>query len=404
MSALEPAAPEGASTSPSLSRIGRVWLAGAALAALAAVAAIVVVRSKGHTEEHSKTDVPTMDGTTVVLTPKFRERLGLKIAPVRNVPLTPVVKVTGTVGFDPRFVAAVGARLKGLVRTVAKYEGDTVARGELLAQIDSPELGAAQANVLVYRAQRRAAELNLKREEDLASRGLTTAREVEVSAATLEEFRSKLIAAEQQVSALSGGELSQQRAGPLGIHELRSPLGGTVVERHLSPGQSVDGEHFAFRVADLDHLWVELAVFERNVTNLHKSDRVELSPLTSADESIEGQIAHVGEQIDPATRTAVVRVEADNRSRKLRPGQAVTARIHLSNSDSKPVAVIPNSAVTYVDGKPTVFVAETELRLVATPVELGESDGTDLQIVSGLETGKSIVVDGVFGLKSELFR
>jgi cobalt-zinc-cadmium efflux system membrane fusion protein len=364
----------------------------------------IVVRSRAHPAISAKTDVPTMDGSTVVLPQGFKERLGLKTAPVRELPLTPVVKVAGTVGFDPRYVAAVGARLKGLVRNVARFEGDLVKRGDLLAQIDSPELGAAQANVLVYRAQRHAAELNLKREEDLASRGLTTAREVEVSAATLEEFRSKLVAAEQQVSALAGGEFRENRGGALGIHELRSPLGGTVVERHLSPGQSVDGDLVAFRVADLDHLWAELAVFERNIGNLHKSDRVELTPLTNAADTIEGQVAYVGEQIDPATRTAAVRVEVDNRSRKLRPGQAVTARIHLSGSNLRPVALVPNGAVTFVDGKPTVFVAETELRLVATPVELGESDGTDQQVVSGLATGKQVVVEGVFALKSELFR
>lgn len=380
------------------------WIVGSLLVATALViAGAVASRSKSHAASSTKVEVPTMDGSTVVLPRGFKERLGLKAVPVRELPLTPVVKVAGTVGFDPRYVAAVGARLKGLVRNVARFEGDFVKRGELLAQVDSPELGAAQANVLVYRAQRRAAELNLKREEDLASRGLTTTREVEVSAATLEEYRSKLVAAEQQVSALSGGEFSEHRTGPLGIHELRSPLGGTVVERHLSPGQSVDGDLVAFRVADLDHLWAELAVFERNIGNLHKGDRVELTPLSSTD-VIDGQVAYVGEQIDPATRTAAVRVEVDNRSRKLRPGQAVTARIHLSGANLQPVAVVPNAAVTFVDGKPTVFVAETELRLLATPVELGESDGNDQQIVSGLAAGKAVVVEGVFALKSELYR
>jgi cobalt-zinc-cadmium efflux system membrane fusion protein len=368
------------------------------------LAGALVVRSRTQPAVSAKADVPTMDGSTVVLPRGFKERLGLKTAPVHVLPLTPVVKVAGTVSFDPRHVAAVGARLKGLVRNVARFEGDVVKRGDLLAQIDSPDLGAAQANVLVYRAQRHAAELNLKREEELVSRGLTTAREVEVSAATLEEYRSKLVAAERQVSALSGGEFPEHRTGTIGIHELRSPLGGTVVERNLNQGQSVEGDLVAFRVADLDHLWIELAVFERSIGSLHKGDRVEVTPLTNVADTIEGTVAYVGEQIDPATRTAAVRVEVDNRSRKLRPGQAVTAKIHLSGSHLQPVALVPNAAVTFVDGKPTVFVEESEFRLVATPVELGESDGTDQQVLSGLKEGKSVVVEGVFALKSELFR
>jgi cobalt-zinc-cadmium efflux system membrane fusion protein len=66
--------------------------------------------------------------------------------------------------------------------------------------------------------------------------------------------------------------------------------------------------------------------------------------------------------------------------------------------------VVPQSAVTYVDGNPTVFIAETDLRLIVTPVELGESDGHNREVVSGVTPGQRVVVEGVFALKSELFR
>jgi cobalt-zinc-cadmium efflux system membrane fusion protein len=269
--------------------------------------------------------------------------------------------------------------------------------------IVSPVLGSAQASVLMFRAQLKAAELNAKREKDLASRGLTTSREVEESSATLEEFRSKLMAAVQQVSALGGAPV-QENGGVLGVHQLRAPLAGTVVERHVSAGQSVEGHLTAFRVADLDHLWVELAVFERNLMGIRRGDRVDLHPLSDGAETIEGQVAHVGEQIDPATRTATVRVEVDNRERKLRPGQAVTAKIQASGAVEAKVALVPHGAITFVDGKPTVFVAQSDLRFVSTPVELGEGDANDRQVISGLNAGDSVATDGVFALKSELFR
>ncbi|HEX7668774.1 MAG TPA: efflux RND transporter periplasmic adaptor subunit [Polyangiaceae bacterium] len=339
-----------------------------------------------------------------MLTAKFRERLGLRTAAVRQVPLTPVVKVAGTVTFDPRYVAAVGTRLKGLVRRVSSFEGDLVKRGAVLAEIDSGELGSAQASVLALRAQSRAAGLNAKREQDLAGRGLTTAREVEEASANREDYRSRLIAAEQQVSALGGGPVAEDYAGVIGVHQLRSPLAGTVVERYVNAGQSVEGHLTAFRVADLDHLWVELAVFERNLGGIKKGDSVDLEPLASPKDALVGQVAHVGEQVDLASRTAVVRVEVDNTARKLRPGQAVTAKVHVSGDRGVPVKVVPASAITHVDGKPTVFVAETDLRLIATPVQLGESDGNDQEIIAGVESGQTVVTQGVFALKSELFR
>ena len=348
--------------------------------------------------------VPTTDGHAIVLPPQFRERLKLKTETVREVPLSPVIKVSGTVDFDPRAVAAVGTRIKGLVRNVFRFEGDVVKKGDLLAEIDSPELGSAQASVVMYRAQQKAAELNYEREKDLAVRGLTTAREVEQSLATLAEYRSKLVAAEQQVSALGGAAVSEKAARSIGIHELRSPLAGTVVERHVSPGQSVEGHLTAFRVADLDRLWVELAVFERSLNRIKKGDRVEVESLAAQGTPLIGQIAHIGDQVDLATRSTDVRVEVDNRARKLRPGQAVTARIEVASDAPDRGLVVPSSAVTFVDGKPTVFVAETDLRLVVTPVKLGDSDSKNQEILSGLSPGQVVVTEGVFALKSELFR
>lgn len=379
------------------------WMAG--LAVLAIAIAGIVLLGRGHRGFRGEiSDAPTTDGHVIVLTPTYRRRIGLETVPVRQAPLTPVVKAVGTVTFDPEYVAAVGTRLKGLVRNVVRFEGDSVKKGDLLAEIDSPELGSAQASVLMFRAQTKAAEKNMAREQDLESRGLTTAREVEDAAATLEEDRAKLIAAEQQVSALSGGRVAEKSATPIGAHQLTSPLTGTVVERHVSTGQSVESYLTAFRVANLDHLWVELAVFERNLPGIKTGDRVEIQPLSSVEPPIVGQVAYVGEQIDPTTRTADVRVEVNNEDRELRAGQAVWAKIRASGAQRAAVAKVPLQCVTYVDGKPTVFVAETELRIVVTPVDLGDADGEDQHIVSGLIVGQRVVANGVFALKSELFR
>ncbi len=374
----------------------------AVVALAGVVAAIALVASLRRGREAAppevRPDVPRAEGSAIVFSPAFRERAGVATIVAKRASLAPVVKVVGDVTFDPEHVAAVGTRIPGLVRKLDHIEGDTVKAGDVLAEIESAELGEAQASVAMIEAQRRAAELNAQRERDLAARKLSTAREAEVAEANLAEHRAMLGAAHQKAVALGGAA-----GGPLGVHLLRAPLSGTVVERRVSAGESVEEHRVAFRVADLDHLWIELSVFERSLSAIHKGDEVTISPLSEPSGVIRGKVAYVGDEIEEASRSAAVRVKVDNRERKLRPGQSVTAKI-LTSSLAQDVLVVPASAITFVDGKPVVFVALEGDRVVPTQVGLGATDGSLQEITSGLEDGTTVVHEGVFALKSELFR
>lgn len=368
-----------------------------ALLVVGAVVAFAVRGGPGAAARPAVSDVPRADGRAIVFSGAFRERAGVKTVTARRTQITPVVKVVGTVTFDPEHVAAVGTRIRGVVKRLRRFEGDTVKAGEVLAEIDSAELGQAQASVTMIEAQRRAAELNATRERDLAGRQLSTAREAEVAIAHLDEHRAMLVAARQKVAALGG-----EGGGAFGVHLLRAPIAGTVVERHLSAGQSVEDNLVAYRVAHLDWLWIELAVFEKSLGGIRRDDLVEIR-LADQEQALEGRVAYVGDEIDRDTRSASVRVKVDNRGRALRPGQSVAARIHASGP-ARAALSVPSGAVTYVDGKPTVFVAEGDHRVTPTEVVLGATDGREQEILSGLVEGASVVSEGVFALKSELYR
>jgi cobalt-zinc-cadmium efflux system membrane fusion protein len=99
-----------------------------------------------------------------------------------------------------------------------------------------------------------------------------------------------------------------------------------------------------------------------------------------------------------------VRVEVDNRDGRLRAGQAVDARIHGSARGERPSTLVPTTAITFVDGRPTVFVSTGEGVVRVVEVEIGFSDGARTEVKSGLTPGQTVVSDGIFALKSELFR
>ncbi|APR74868.1 Cobalt/zinc/cadmium efflux RND transporter [Minicystis rosea] len=387
---------------PAASLRSRRRLIGLILGGVAALGAVTGLAFRGaHGESGAAAigpDVPRAEGTAIVYSPAFRDRAGIKTTIAHKGELVPELKVVGTVAFDPEHVAAVGTRIRGLVRKLVKIEGDAVKAGDTLAEIESAELGEAQASVAMIEAQRKAAELNAARERDLSQRKLSTAREAEVAEASLSEHQAMLGAARQKVAALGGGP-----SGALGLYVLKAPLSGTVVERLVSAGQSVEGNLVAYRVADLDHLWIELAVFERSVDAIRRGDAVEIRPLADPDRVIAGTVAHVGDALDATTRSAPVRVKIDNTARKLRPGQAVTASIRASGPTRNALS-IPTNAVTWVDGKPTVFVVAGDNRVIPTRVTLGAATGAEQEIREGIAEGTVVVSDGVFALKSELYR
>jgi cobalt-zinc-cadmium efflux system membrane fusion protein len=375
----------------------------ALLAAAVAVAGFFVYRSYSRQPANaeaspSKRDVPYLDGKWIRYSADFAKRAEISFATAEKSSFAPLVSVTGTVTFDAERMAAVGARISGRVRRILKLEGESIQANEALAEIESAELGEAQAALVAARAHAEAATANEKREKELADERISARREAELAAANAVAARADLVAAEQKVRALGGST-----EGAAGILLLRSPIAGKVIERNVSRGQSVEATHTAFRVADLSRLWVQLAVFERQLSAIRPNDPVDILPQGESARNVTGSIAHIGDVIDLETRTAPVRVVVDNAEALLRPGQSVLAKIHTS-SPAATSLLLPRAAVTSVDGKPTVFVSHDALSVEPRTVVVGGQDAEHVEILSGIEPGEKVATAGVFALKSEIFR
>ena len=190
--------------------------------------------------------------------------------------------------------------------------------------------------------------------------------------------------------------------GRLGQLLLRAPVGGKVVSRLVTRGQTVAPTDVLFEVADLSQIWVQLRIFESDIARIHVGDPVELS-VAGSEEVIAGSIGHIGDVIDLDSRTADVRVEVANSQGLIRPGQSLSAAIHTSGAGGEYLTV-PNRALTRVDGRPTVFVATGPTSYDRRTLTCGAADQSDTIVLAGLEAGEQVVVEGVFALKSELFR
>ncbi|MEZ4383606.1 MAG: efflux RND transporter periplasmic adaptor subunit [Nannocystaceae bacterium] len=344
-------------------------------------------------------DVPRYVDGAIRMSPKFAENIGLKIGEAREIELEPVVYVTGVLELNELRIAAVGSRISGRVRQVHVVEGSEVQVGDPLATLDSAELGEAQAEILAMRARARVADSDEARKRKLMSQGIASKRAAELASQTSSVADAELMAARQRVKALGGDSHGKN----IGILSLTSPIEGEVIAVHVFRGQAVMPSHTAFTIGDYDQLWVRLAVFERELTNIREGDEVEIRPVATPELKITGQVDYISRMLDPGTRAAEVRVVVPNEEGRLRVGQGVTAGIHASGSKHRALAV-PRDSVVQVDGKPTVFVAVEDTAFVPRAIKTGIRDPDLVEVLEGLEPGERVVTEGVFAIKSETFR
>lgn len=347
-----------------------------------------------------RSDVPVYRDGVIRFSPSFFERAKLSVETVELQRIAPVVEATGTVDFSPQKVAAVGVRIFGRVAEVEVIEGDRVEQGQSLARVESAELSEVQAELATLRAQAKLAEADKRRKQVLVEEGIASQRAAEITRKELEITLARKRATAKQVRSMVG---SDHHSRKLGEFFLDSPITGEIVGVHVVQGQAIEPSHTAFEIADLSELWIELAVFERDLRAVSVGDRVTVEATGSEGTIVPGVVDYVGSVLDPVTRTAKVRVVVDNQDRRLRVGQSVVARIESQQASVDGLAV-PERAIVLVDGEPTVFVITAPGQVEPRILELGARDGERVQITAGLQEGEEVVVDGVFALKSELFR
>lgn len=377
----------------------RWWLAGAVLTAT--LTGVLLVSRPTSTpvavpEVHRTT--PWLEGGVIHYPPGFAEREHLAFAPAAESDLTPTLKLTGEIQWDPRRVSVVGARIEGRLRSMARVEGETVKAGDVLAELESVELGRAQAEVLKARAREQVARADAERERRLADAKVSAERDAQFALANAEALTAERVAAEKAVEALGGAV-----GGELGILRLRSPIAGHVVEVKALRGETVEPTDTVMVIADRSKVWAEFTIFERDVAAAREGDLVELRVAGQTEVVARGTVSHVSEALQSSTRAGSLRVELDNAQGLFRVGQSVNGTLHASGPRARMLSV-PHAAVTRIDGVPTVFVKVGPQAVEPRPIKLGAEDERLVAVVDGLTAGDAVVTTGVLALKAEVFR
>ena len=371
-----------------------------ALLAVGAGAMAMYRSTRAKPEVTTERSTPWLEEGFIHYPQQFADREKITVTEVKLGLVAPKIEATGTIENDARLIGAIGARITGRLRSVRKVVGDTVEPGEIVAELESAELGRAQADVLKARAREKVARVDAQRERSLADAKVSPERDAQFAQANLEALSAERVAAERTVQALGG--VPSMDNEEIGVLRLKSPLKGRVITAKAQAGQTVEPRDTLFTIADMSRLWAELNVFERDLGAVRIGDSVDLRFPAVPGEILKGKVAHIGEVLDERTRAATVRVVIDNNG-TLRLGLSVIATIHGSGRQQE-LLKVPRSSVVHVDGKPTVFVLMEERVVDPRSVTLGPEDAISVSVMKGLEAGEKVVNHGVLALKAEVFR
>lgn len=184
----------------------------------------------------------------------------------------------------------------------------------------------------------------------------------------------------------------------LSPYEVVSLIEGTIVEKHITAGEVVKDDAEIYQVADLNSVWLNLTIYQKDLPHIRLNQPVTASAGTGISD-VKGTISYISPIVDEHTRTAKARAILNNRQGELRPGLLVTASVVVANHNV-PV-LVPRTALQTIDDQPCVFIRTSE-GFEPKGVTIGRSNDTFAEITSGITTGQLYVTKGAFTLKAQL--
>jgi Cu(I)/Ag(I) efflux system membrane fusion protein len=325
------------------------------------------------------------------LSPAARKLAEIQTVPVERRPVTAEVRMVGKVEYDETRVSYITSWVPGrLERLYVDYTGVAVKQGDPMVAVYSPELVAAQEELLQ----------SIKAAEQLQASDVEILKRAadQTVGAVREKLRLWGLKVEQIAEIEARGTVAETVV-------IRAPAGGVVVEKNAFEGQYVTTGTRIYTIADLSHVWVKLDAYESDLPWVRPGQHVRFSAEAYPGETFEGKIAFIDPVLDSGTRTAKVRVNLDNPDGQLKPEMFVRGIIEArmeTASDGEPPLVIPASA-PLITGKRAVVYLETEPGLYAgREVTLGPRTGDFYIVEAGLEEGQRVVTRGNFKIDSAI--
>jgi len=354
---------------------------------------------------HAEKEGEETEKDAILLSKEEQQRFGIQVAQAGPGKLLNYLELQGEVSINNDCLAHVVPRLSGVVREVRKSVGDVVRQGEILAVIESRELADVQAEYLAAIEKLALTQAKYAREERLWQKKISAEQDYLDAKQAVAESNIATRTAKQKLHSLGLSDehirlLPKRQTGSSYTRfEIVAPFDGSIIEKHITLGETIKEDADAFMIADLSTVWVNFNIYPKDLQHIRQGQEIFVA--TGQDTpDVENTIAYVAPVVKEETRTALARVILPNPEGLWRSGMFVTARVVVGDGEVASL-VVPKSALQTVEEKTVVFV-ETPQGFEAKPVQTGRSNATHVEITSGLSAGATYALAGTFTLKAQL--
>ncbi|MFQ3324999.1 MAG: Cu(I)/Ag(I) efflux system membrane fusion protein [Pseudomonadales bacterium] len=311
------------------------------------------------------------DAGVVRISPEVINNLGVRTALARKDVLTTEIKTVGYVKYDEDQLKHIHPRVEGWVEKLyVKAAGDPVKKGQPLYNLYSPQLVNAQEEYLLALSQN--------------------------NQSLISASKSRLHALQLSKSFIK--DLQQSRTVKQTV-TFNSPQDGVVDKLNIREGFFVQPGTTLMSIGNLDQVWVEVEVFERQASLVREGLAVTMKIDYLQGRVWEGDVDYLYPTLDPKNRTARARLRFDNADKLLKPNMFTEVVIHRQSDEL--VVLVPRESVIRTGEKNLVVLALGDGRFKSVAVKIGDTDDENIAIKEGVLEGDSVVVSAQFLLDSE---
>lgn len=332
--------------------------------------------------------------TRIRLSPEEKADIGLKTVVADLRPIESVIRISGVVKPDPDKVAQVSSRVSGKIVSVFFKVGDTVRRGQRLAEIQSTEIQRLQLDLIQAENKLTLHKSELDRIQRLVKSKIAAQKELIAAQNQHQADVNEIEGLTQQLVLLGLPESAAKKARAaksVSTFAVLSPLNGVVAERSVVLGETVEPSKILFKIFDPSIVFIEGDAFENALPQLKVGQEARIRLAAYPEKIFSGKIARLSPVIDPRKRTVHLWVEVPNRGGTLKPN--LFADMDVVVGGGKEVLAIPSDSVITAEGGSFVFVEEDGGYRRANVV-LGAKDDRFVEVRSGILPGDRVVTLG----------